>query len=97
MIAGAVVVLAAIGIGLAIALSGGGSSSGIPKGTPTVGSLQNALPGASDVAAMYKGIPQKGVYLGSPFAPVQMTMYIDLQCPICQEYETTAMPTIIQK
>lgn len=97
MIAGAVVVLAAIGIGLGVALSGGSSSAGIPKGTPTVGSLQNALPGASDVAAMYKGIPQKGVYLGSPFAPVQMTMYIDLQCPICQEYETTAMPTIVQK
>ena len=26
-----------------------------------------------------------------------MTEYIDLQCPICQEFETTVMPDIIQK
>jgi protein-disulfide isomerase len=26
-----------------------------------------------------------------------MVMYIDLQCPFCQRYETTVMPTIIKK
>ena len=93
----AVVVLAAVGIGLGIALSGG-NSSGVPKNTPTVGSLgANALPGASEVQKLFKGIPQNGFYLGSPFAPVQMVMYIDLQCPICQNYETTAMPTLVSK
>jgi protein-disulfide isomerase len=85
---------------LAIVLSGGGSSSGgagIPKNPPTFGSLANGLPGAADVQAMFKGIPQKGFFLGSSFAPVQMVIYIDLQCPICQNYETTATPTLISK
>lgn len=95
-IAAAVVVVAAVGIGLGVALSGGGGSK-IDKNVPSIGSLANGLPGAADVAAMYKGIPQKGLFLGSAFAPVQMVIYIDLQCPICQNFETTAMPTLITK
>ncbi|MGD0714303.1 MAG: thioredoxin domain-containing protein [Gaiellaceae bacterium] len=82
---------------LAIVLSGGGGSSGIPKVVQTVGSLASGLPGAADVQRMYKGIPQKGFFLGSPFAPVQMVIYIDLQCPICQQFETTAAPTLVSK
>jgi protein-disulfide isomerase len=95
-IGAAVVVLAAAGIGLALALSGGGSN-GIPKNVQTLGSAATGLPGATDVAAMFKGIPQKGLFLGSPFAPVQMIMYIDLQCPICQNFETTVTPTLVSK
>jgi protein-disulfide isomerase len=94
-IGAAVVVLAGAGIGLAIALSGGGS--GIPKNVATFGAASTGLPGATDVEAMYKGIPQKGLKLGSPSAPVQMVMYIDLQCPICQNFETTITPTLITK
>src|SRR5205814_1550924 len=56
-IGAAVVVLAAVGIGLALAFSGG-SGGGIPKNLPTFGSLANGLPGASDVQTMYGGIPQ---------------------------------------
>jgi protein-disulfide isomerase len=96
--AGGVAVIVVIVV-LAIVLSGGGgsSSSGIPKNAPTFGSLANGLPGASDVQTMFKGIPQKGFFLGSAFAPVQMVIYIDLQCPICQNFETTATPTLISK
>ena len=35
--------------------------------------------------------------LGSPKAPLTMVQYIDLQCPICREYETEVMPTITQR
>jgi protein-disulfide isomerase len=83
--------------GLALALTGGSSTNGIPKNAQTVGSLQNALPGAADVNSMFQGIPQTGFKLGSPLAPVQMVEYIDLQCPICQLFETTVMPDIITK
>ncbi len=85
---------------LAIVLTGGGGgggNSGIPKNPPTFGSLANGLPGAADVQTMFKGIPQKGFFLGSAFAPVQMVIYIDLQCPICQNFETTATPTLVSK
>ena len=94
-IAGGVALLAIVGIVLAVTLSGGKKS--ISSDIPTVGSLANGLPGATDVDAMYKGITQKGLFLGSPFAPVQMVIYIDLQCPICQNFETTALPTLVSK
>ena len=96
---GGVVVLAIIGIVLGLVLSGGGSNGGaLPSGTPTVGNCaSNGLPGCQDVESLFKGIPQKGLYLGSPFAKAQMVMFIDLQCPFCQNYETTVMPTIIKK
>jgi protein-disulfide isomerase len=94
-VAGGIAVLAIVGIVLGVTLTGGGKK--IPAGVPSVGSIQSGLPGSAEVEAMYKGIPQKGTFLGNPFAPVQMVIYIDLQCPICQNYETTAMPTLITK
>jgi protein-disulfide isomerase len=93
-IVGAVVVLAAIGIGLALALGGGSKGAG---GYPAIGTLKNSLPGASDVQTVFKGIPQKGLTLGNPKAPVTMVEYIDLQCPFCQQFETQVMPGIISK
>jgi protein-disulfide isomerase len=97
-IGGGVVAIVVIGVVLAVVLGRGGSSSGIPSGTPTIGAVDaNSLPGASEIDALYKGIPQKGLTLGSPSAPVRMVMFIDLQCPVCQNFEVTAMPTIVQK
>jgi protein-disulfide isomerase len=96
-IGGGVVLVVAVAVVLAIVLTGGSSNSGIPKNVQTFGSLDTGLPGASDVETMYKGIPQKGFFLGSPFAPAQMVIYIDLQCPICQYFETTEAPTIVRK
>jgi protein-disulfide isomerase len=92
-IVGAVVVLAAIGIGLALALGGGSKAS---NNYPVTGTLKNALPGATDVQTLFKGIPQNGLTLGNPKAPVTMVEYIDLQCPFCQQFETQVMPDIIK-
>jgi len=94
-IAGAVVVLAGVGIGLAIALSGGGSS--VSSTLPTIGNAATGLPGSIDIAAQLKGIPQNGLTLGSPNAPVTLVEYIDLQCPICREFEATVMPDLLAK
>jgi len=93
-IVGGVVVLAAIGIGLALALGGGSKAS---SSYPTIGTLKNALPGAADVNTLFKGIPQHGLTLGNPKAPVTMVEYIDLQCPFCQQFETQVFPTILTK
>jgi len=35
--------------------------------------------------------------LGSPKAPVRLIEYIDLQCPVCREFETTVMPSIVPR
>jgi protein-disulfide isomerase len=92
----AALVVLAIVLGL-VFTRGGGSGGSLPSGTPAVGNCaSNGLPGCQDVAKLFKGIPQSGLYLGSPSAKAQMVMFIDLQCPFCQNYETTVMPTIIK-
>ncbi len=90
-----------VAIGVAVAAIIGltsGSSSKTPQNIPTTGSLTNALtlPGSADVAAMYKGIPQRGTTLGEAQAPVTMTEYIDLQCPYCQQFETQTLPGLLK-
>jgi protein-disulfide isomerase len=97
-IAGGVIAVVVVAVVLALVFTGGSSGGKLPSGTPTVGNCStNGLPGCSEVASLFKGIPQQGLYLGSPFAKSQMTIYIDLQCPFCQNYETTVMPTLIKK
>jgi len=55
------------------------------------------LEGASGANALFKGIPQHGLVLGRPLAPVKMELFIDVQCPICHAYWRDALPTIIRK
>ncbi|HTZ06779.1 MAG TPA: thioredoxin domain-containing protein [Gaiellaceae bacterium] len=94
--AGVVLVIVAVVVGV-IVLTNNKKSSSAASTLPAVGSVAAGLPGAADVQALLKGIPQKGLVLGSAFAPVKMVEYIDLQCPICQEFETTVMPDIIPR
>ena len=96
-IGGGIAVVIVVAIVLALALGGGGKGGGLPKNHAAVGSLSNGLPGAADVANEFKGIPQTGTTLGWPSAPVTMTEYIDLQCPICQQFETEVFPDVVTK
>jgi protein-disulfide isomerase len=101
-IGGGVVLVVVIAIVLAVVLGSGGgsSSSGDPtKGLPKIGSQNSpvALDGAAEANGLFKGIPQTGLVLGSPSAPVEMEMFIDVQCPICRDWETNYLPTIVTK
>lgn len=109
-IAGGVILVVIVAVVLGIVLtqkSGGGTNNGngdgttvkIATGTPAVGnsSSASALPGAADVAKMFKGIPQEGFILGKATAPVQLTEYIDLQCPACQFFETQQLAELLTK
>jgi len=71
----------------------------IVNGTPKVGSSgrPGALPGARAVAKLFKGVPQKGLVLGRSNAPVMLIEYVDLQCPICQEFATTELAPLVRK
>lgn len=89
------VVVIAVAVVLAVVLGGGSSSS--LKNVPAVGSLTNGLPGAADVNAMLKGIPQSGTTLGPASAPITLTVFVDPQCPDRQEFETQVLPTIVKK
>ncbi len=105
-IAGGVVLAIVIAVVLGVVLSSGGGSGGSGvvtsadmQGLPATGSQNSAgaLPGASEANGLFKGIPQHGLTLGDPNAPIEMEMFIDVQCPICQAYEVDNLRTIINK
>jgi len=41
------------------------------------------------------GVQEHNGVLGDPKAPVTITEYVDLQCPICKEASTTELPTLV--
>jgi protein-disulfide isomerase len=48
----------------------------------------------SQVDKLFTGIPQEGLTLGDPKAPVTLYEYGDLQCPICKAYSEEILPAI---
>jgi protein-disulfide isomerase len=49
------------------------------------------------IAQQFAGIPQSANVLGKAGAPATLVEYIDLQCPVCRQFETDVMPTIIDR
>src|SRR4051794_10279162 len=49
----------------------------------------------SSAAKLVAGIPEKNGVLGDPKAPVTVTEYLDLQCPICAEASKANLPHLI--
>jgi protein-disulfide isomerase len=87
---GLVLTAALVIVVIAVAVGGG-------NGTKTVG----AKTAQATVAALLKGIPQSssvagGIQLGNPNAPVTITEYGDLVCPVCQEFAVGAEEQIIK-
>lgn len=54
------------------------------------------LEGASEVSQSLRGIPQEGLVLGNPDAPVELVEFGDLQCPVCAGYAKEILPPIIE-
>src|SRR3954470_8459996 len=75
--------VAVVAVLAAVVLAGGPGSSG---GTKTT----------SDTSAL-KGIPQSGLALGSPKAPVTIVEFADLQCPFCAEYHSNVFPSLLDR
>lgn len=55
-----------------------------------------SLEGASEVNRSLQGIPQRGMLLGDPEAPVELVEFGDLQCPVCAGYAEEILPPIIE-
>jgi len=105
-IAGGVVLIAVIAIVLGFVLSGGSGGGGSQvvsesdlQGLPATGSATSAgaMAGAPAANSLFKGVPQNGLVLGNPKAKTEMEMFIDVQCPICQDYEVNHLPGVVNK
>src|SRR4051794_4620162 len=47
-------------------------------------------------AALFAGLPERGGVLGDPKAPLTLTEYVDLQCPVCARESAVTLPTIVR-
>jgi protein-disulfide isomerase len=90
-ILGGVVALAVVVVAIiAIAASGGGSD----KPAKRAGEI---LPGQVETNARFAGIPQSGITVGFPDAPLTLVEFADLQCPFCRDYTVNVMPTLVDR
>ncbi len=88
---GAVMVVAVVVVVGAIVIAGGSGSSSTnglrsgARGTKLGRAIQTEL----------QGIPQSGSRLGAAAAPVTLTYYGDLECPVCREFTLATLGQII--
>ena len=80
----ALVVSAALIVGLAIGLS---RTAADPPATRATAPATSA----------FTDIPRDGSVLGSPDAPATLVEYADVQCPFCAVYATTVLPTVVDR
>jgi protein-disulfide isomerase len=77
----AVAGVAAVLVAAAVAVSSSGGTKPAPP---------------ADTASLLAGIPEHDGVLGNPSAPITITEYVDLQCPICAEAASTTVPALIR-
>jgi protein-disulfide isomerase len=77
---GAVAGLAVIAVIAAVAISSSSSTDD---------------PAPPQASSLFAGIPEKGGVLGDPKAPLTLTEFVDLQCPVCAAASKQTLPSLV--
>jgi hypothetical protein len=88
---GGIVLVAAAIVAILIAVSSGGGSG--HKAVPSGGQAADA----GQAPTLLGGIPQSGLTLGKPSAPVTIVEFNDMQCPVCRQYQSAVFPDLVQR
>jgi protein-disulfide isomerase len=88
---GGIVLAAAAIVAILIAVSSGGGSG--HKAVPSGGQPADA----GQAPTLLGGIPQSGLTLGKPSAPVTIVEFNDMQCPVCRQYQSAVFPDLVQR
>ena len=75
-------------IALGVVIVGGGAFIASRMKSPDVAIPANVVVTTADTSGFH------GYVIGSPTAPVEVTEYGDLECPICASFETVQFPDI---
>jgi protein-disulfide isomerase len=78
----------------AIALASAIVSISVGNGGPGEPAL---VGGVNDVQRIFGGIRQDGAYLGSPDAPVTISVFNDIQCRPCASYEIDTIDPLVEE
>ncbi len=81
--------VALVAVAAAVVISSSGGSSPSPAPVATAG-------GDASTNALFTGITEKDGVLGEPGAPVTVTEFVDLQCPVCAEAARATLPTLLR-
>src|SRR5918995_6213584 len=51
---------------------------------------------APPASTLFTGIPERDGVLGDPRAPLTLTEYVDLQCPVCAQAASATLPAVVE-